>query len=76
MKDSFEGGQIIPHAAREKINLTVARDAGLHNPRHDPRASGGSIPKHLRLDYRTRAQGVKDFFRNLVVQIKRMSGLG
>ena len=76
MKDSFEGGQIIPHAAREKINLSVARDVGLHSPRHDPSASTGSIPKHLRLGYRTHPQAIKDFFRNLLTRLKRMSGLG
>ncbi len=76
MKDSFEGGQIIPHAAREKIDLPVARHAGLHTPRHDPSASGGSIPKHLRLDYRTHPQAIKDFFRNLLARLKRMSGRG
>ena len=76
MKDSFECGQIIPHAVREKIDLPVARHAGLHNPRHDPSDSGGSIPKYLRLDYRTHPQAIKDFFRNLLAQLKRMSGMG
>ena len=35
MKGSFEGGGgIIPHVVREKIDLPVPRNAGLHSPRH------------------------------------------
>ena len=75
MKTNFEDDEIIPHSVREKIDLPVARPAGWHNPRHHPSASGESLPKHLRLDYRTRPQAIKDFFRKFLAQLKRMSGL-
>lgn len=76
MKDIFEGGQIIPHAAREKVNFPVARDTCWHNPRGSSEPHIGRLPRHLDLNYRTKPERLQDFVRNLLTQLKRMSGMG
>ena len=77
MKDNFEGGKIIPHSAREKVDLPVVRDALWHSSRHHLSTSSvSSIPKEMQPGYRTHPQVIKDFFRNLFVQLKRRSGRG
>ncbi len=76
MKDDFEGGKIIPHSVREKLDLPVARDACWHNPRGRSEPHIGRLPRHLDLNYRTKPERLQDFFRNVLGALKRRSGRG
>lgn len=74
MKDDFEGGKIIPHALREKLDLPVARDACWHSPRGSSDSHIGRLPRYLDLNYRTKPEQLQDFLRHFLGALKRMSG--
>jgi hypothetical protein len=56
MKDSFEGGEIIPHAVREKVNLPVACDTRWHWARGRDEADVGRLPRYLDPNYRSKTK--------------------
>lgn len=71
MENSFEGGKIIPHVVREKVDLPVAREAGCHNPRGRKDSDSCWIAGDLDLNYRTKPQRLQYFVRDLLGSIKR-----
>ncbi len=69
MEDGPEALALIRLVVRKEVELPVALPACLHNPRRRTE-SNSDIPDHLKLDYRTYPQQIKDFFRRLVASVK------
>lgn len=65
MEDDPEALALIRYVVHKEVHLPVALPACLHNRIRHSYTDGGGIPDHLKLDYRTYPQIIKDFFRNV-----------
>jgi hypothetical protein len=68
--DLDENIRILCEATRQGVDLPVARPACCHEAWGNLETGSSRIPFYLELNYRTKPQRIKDFFRNLLNMAK------
>lgn len=70
MKDDLESIRLVMDVVREKVNLPVARPAGWHDRAWIKNTGSGRIPEHLRDNYVTHPQAIKNLIGNALRKLK------
>ena len=70
VENNLEDFKLIADVVREKVELPVMHPAGWHNSRRNADSCNGRIPDHLRVNFRTYPQRIKDFFSNILRRLQ------
>ena len=70
MEHELQSFHLVGDVIRREVDLPVARPAGSHDRAWIAKTGSGSIPEHLRLNYRTKPQRIRDFFSHLLGQLR------